>query len=256
MIPSKETKRGLETMTDSMTPQKSEKRNRSLTQQASNKVRRSKKRSPRSQQPQAFRFLDLPAELRNNIYEKVAEDETAYLKKNTRGNLACASGLSCLNSQVRSEFLAILILVAPQIVTLVTNWDFSHVVRYLNKLSDAELNALPTVKTPSARSMDIQLRVTHEPRFNIDFLTRWLNRMSHPTKKGTDLGVRYTVVDSIDFSKFGGFPVRRKGSVKHISAWAELLEHKAKAVGSGRTADEAKNIVQALRDYVLKFQRM
>ena len=169
-------------MSRSSRPQKAMKRKRKSKAESSNNKKRTSMKPRRSKQTQPFRLLDLPAELRNDIYEKIAKEETAHLNKMSRGNLGCSSALPYISRQVRDEFLVILTLVAPGITTTVSDWDFTHIVRFLNRLSDAELKAMPTVKQSSSRKMNIWLRITCHPQHNMDLLTRWLNRMTHPTK--------------------------------------------------------------------------
>lgn len=144
--------------------------------------------APRKPSP----FLELPAELRNEIYDYVAPSYTAVLRQNARGRLLTNSPLAAVSRQVCEEYIATLYLCAP-ITAHVKNLDFSHLVTFLNKLSDRELRALPSVNVPSERHILIKLNITDACPPISDMLNRWLLRCEHPTKKGTNLQVSYVV---------------------------------------------------------------
>ncbi|TIA23221.1 hypothetical protein D6C81_03045 [Aureobasidium pullulans] len=90
-----------------------------------------------------FRFLDLSPELRNNIYNKIIENSSLILPRNNinRG-LISTSVFSRVSKTIRSEFLPLALKTTPIIKTAVRNWDFSHIVNFLNRLSDDELEML------------------------------------------------------------------------------------------------------------------
>ena len=140
-----------------------------------------------------FRLLDLPGELRNMIYVNVGQQSTAVVK---RRQLTDRSGLPGVNTQLREEYLSMLILHASKIQLGVTNFDFRDVVRFFNGLSTSELNKLPTVTKPSTRKIEITLTVTKVTLKNADLLSRWLNRAGNTTKKGTMVDINYKLVGS------------------------------------------------------------
>ena len=79
-----------------------------------------------------FRFQNLPAELRNNVYSKVIESQpNARLKPRGKGKLASRSALARVNHQIRDEYLAVLYLTA-NIRADVTNFDITHIVTFFN----------------------------------------------------------------------------------------------------------------------------
>ncbi|KAK0311168.1 hypothetical protein LTR01_003162 [Friedmanniomyces endolithicus] len=172
------------------------------------------------------RFPTLPTELRNAVYEYSALHCTAVL---------------CPNARVRAEFAAALHLTAPVITARVENLDFSHLVTFLNQTSDRELRALPSVTNASARSINIELCMFGRGRWtcclnwqDLDSLHRWLLRCEHPTKRGADLEVSYTVL---------GTWVDRRLYYTQQGA----LERMEKAgMGEGRVYGELKKIVAAL----------
>lgn len=150
----------------------------------------------------SFPFLYLPAELRNTIYEKVCEGQPqAYLISRAKGHLACRSALPRVSRQVRDEFLPVLYLCACELIASVKDFDFRHIVTFINRLSDTEMKAiLPTIDTPSLRLMTVELTFEHKLEYGnflspeYSLLNRWVNRMAYSTKKGTNIAVSYTVI--------------------------------------------------------------
>ncbi|KAK5747486.1 hypothetical protein LTR17_000127 [Elasticomyces elasticus] len=128
-------------------------------------------------------LLDLLPELRNLVYEFVfASTGGVHLSpKAHRKHLACGSALNRVNKQVRHEFLTVGELVVD-IHTSAPNFDFRHIVAFLNRLSDKEMQALPSLTVPVQRKVivDLQPSSTMRPMY----LERWINRIEHPTKKG------------------------------------------------------------------------
>ncbi|THW50975.1 hypothetical protein D6D21_01684 [Aureobasidium pullulans] len=90
-----------------------------------------------------FRFLDLSPEIRNNVYNKIIENSSLILPRNNiNRDLISTSALSGVSRTIRSEFLPLALKTTPIIKTAVRNWDFSHIVNFLNRLSDDELEML------------------------------------------------------------------------------------------------------------------
>ncbi|KAK5731780.1 hypothetical protein LTR17_011131 [Elasticomyces elasticus] len=104
-------------------------------------------------------LLDLPPELRNLVYEFVfASTGGVHLSpKAHRKHLACGSALNRVNKQVRHEFLTVGELVVD-IHTSAPNFDFRHIVAFLNRLSDQEIQALPSLAVPVQRKVIVDLQ--------------------------------------------------------------------------------------------------
>jgi hypothetical protein len=85
--------------------------------------------------------MKLPPELRNQVYKYIAEDTEARLLPKTNGLLISKSPLLAVDKQIRTEFQGSLYLHSP-IKTHVKDFNFSHIVTFINKLSDGELKAL------------------------------------------------------------------------------------------------------------------
>lgn len=140
-------------------------------------------------------LLDLPPELRNKVYECALEEHPqAYLSRfHYRPGLATTSNLVLVSKQVKEEFLGMLYLTAPIIRTAVRNFDFRHIVTYLNGLSDMEIQRLGAEDKPAQHEMRIELEITTDRNTKPEYLPRWLNRVEHRTKKGTHVDFKYTV---------------------------------------------------------------
>ena len=190
-----------------------------------------------------FRFFDLPAELRNLVYEKVAEDQTVVLDSR---ELTDHSGLLGKNDRIRDEYAPILLLHARTIEANVRNFDFQHIVTFLNRLSDAEVKALPNTNRRASRHVNISLRfIRPMSDKKVALLKRWLNRAGHPTKKGTMLNVSYTLSPLWHSPTAFAFGGGRYGDWL-FHKWREALDTYIKEKGNGRAVEEAKNIKNAL----------
>lgn len=164
-------------------------------------VRASKRTKPTSassadaeSEKRRSRLLELPTELLDMIYGHVAADAGAFLcRKST--SLYSTSGLMCVSREVRDGFQSILNISALEVRTKVMNFDFSHIVRFLNQLSERELNALPTVALPTERKFIIKLKPTLTA--NPETLQTWLLRLEHPSKRGTQIQAEYTKAERV-----------------------------------------------------------
>ncbi|KAK5733263.1 hypothetical protein LTR17_009872 [Elasticomyces elasticus] len=146
-------------------------------------------------------LLDLPAELRNAIYEFVLVSTGGVLvsRSATRRTLASSSSLPRVNKQIRDEFLATAMLMA-EVHTTSVDFSFRHIVAFLNRLSDEELRALPTTKLLTQRKIIIHLHPSIDSVEQPQYLERWLNRVQHPTKKGTDVTIARLMLSHISIT--------------------------------------------------------
>ena len=209
---------------------------------------RQKKQEKKRQQSDAaqtapFPFLTLPAELRNIVYGMVAEEYTAYLKKRI---LTDRSNLVLVSRQIRDEYRPVSLLCAKNIQTKVVDFDFRHIVTFINRLSTTEVNALPNATKPGTRRIDVTLVFSNNPA-DYYLLRRWLNRAGHPTKKGTTLDFRYTLKTPEGF-KLLRFDIR--DYVVKTLEWRRLIHPLPLHAGEGRVKDEAKEISRAWDDIV------
>lgn len=141
-----------------------------------------------------FRFFDLPAELRNLVYEHIT-DQCKGIPILHRGRLGDRSGLLDINDRLRDEYQHVYLLRAGKIWLEVVSFDFRHVVTFINQLSDGELSALSTLSHCKESKICIKLNFTRLPELERDtgLLNRWLNRVGQATKKGSMLDMEYSL---------------------------------------------------------------
>ena len=208
----------------------------------------------RPSQPGRSLILEMPPEIRNQIYEFVALHYDVILHPRSNGKLATASPLCRVSHQVRGEYLGILYIEAPEIKACVKDFNFGHVIKFFNNLSERELNALPTINQPSLRHLQINVDLTDACGESPDELRRWLRRCQNPTKKGTTIDASYVVR-----GRRGG-PQRYWDGAWNYTLYTSRDPHPLSPVGKvykglrhsidwlpeGRTRDEAEKIFDAL----------
>lgn len=180
----------------------------------------------------AFRFLDLPPELRNEIYSKVLEDYfVTHLSRFTKDKtLLTDSSLVSVSKQVRAEFLDAMIQSSPIIRTRVRNLNFGSAIAFLNRLSDAENHKLCKDTKNDSRIMrvEFEFHMLRADRATSERLQRWLNRFDHPTKKGVNIKFEY------EWRDHSGLPIqvrvtpRGPRSREELSKILELGAHSLK----------------------------
>ena len=90
-------------------------------------------------------FLDLPAEIRNQIYSHHScQDQTTLIYRQTPGKLKTASPLSLVSKQVREEFIAVLDIESPKLNAIVKDFDFSHIFSFYYVLCGRRDNEVDT----------------------------------------------------------------------------------------------------------------
>lgn len=146
--------------------------------------------SPGRPKANSIRLFDLPAELRNLVYEKVGETQIARVRS-PKVFLTDGSGLLDIDDQLRREYLPILLLNAVKIQVKVFSFNFGSLITFLNRLSNAEINALPSAANRNIREVEVLLHSYGRTGKNERDLKRWLNRAGHTTKKGTMLNTSY-----------------------------------------------------------------
>ncbi|KAK3725029.1 hypothetical protein LTR37_000539 [Vermiconidia calcicola] len=180
-------------------------------------------------------LLKLPAELRNNVYEKIAEDTTGHLKSGKNGILGCSTAFPRVNGQVHREFLSIFALQVPKIVATTKDFDFGHVITFLNRLSEDELKTLPGTTQAPTRHIHVDIHLSRHADHYENHLTRWLNRLDHPTKRGSCIEATYAI----------------SGSSKEVLLrLATLLRRILRHQEEGRGKTEGRKTWVALKDAV------
>lgn len=90
----------------------------------------------------------------------VGEVSSAYLAPRSKGRLIGSSALSCVNHQVRREFLPLYYL-HSRITATIYGWNFRHVVSFLNRLGKHELKAL---EVNPGRAMIFRIHISPVPK--------------------------------------------------------------------------------------------
>lgn len=104
---------------------------------------KSRQRKPSNKGATHFRLLDLSAELRNNVYDKIIEDTFFVLHRgNPHRPLGFSSAFARVSKGIRSEFLPLALRTTPVIKTEVRNWDFGNLVNFMNRIGDDEMERL------------------------------------------------------------------------------------------------------------------
>lgn len=200
--------------------------------------------SHRSEDPAAtnvtapFPFMRLPPELRDNVYEKVFDDlPEDYLTSRTHGRLACRSALPRVNRKIRSEFLPILFLRSREVVALVENSEFAHIVTFLICLSIQELETFrPKAEAPPCRNFTIELHNEYGiSALVFKSLLRWFFDINNLAKKGVDIPFEYMVVQSEDSACSANLTVQI-----HLRSWRREVRVK------GKVARELEKVVEAI----------
>lgn len=205
----------------------------------------------RQQDDAPFRFFDLPAELRNHIYAYVAENCTVYLKQTTP---VAPKSLTQVSRQTEEELLPILLLHAPAIHTTVIDYDFRHIVTFLNRLTAAELDSLPTLSSSATRKITIRLQFRRldfrRKKVDATLLKRWWNRIAHPTKNGAMLDYKYTVHLSEPCPRLV-WPTRWF-RMNQLHIWEAAVNRIVAGKKEGRMKEEAVKICKALDRAVIR----
>ena len=177
---------------------------RKASSQATNRPsKRTKRPNAKDKQNEDFKtpsnFLDLPAELRNNIYEYDIHNTKTTLPRKARGRLVSDSPSTRVSRQIREEFQGILYAAAPTIQAKVTDLNFGHMIRFFNTVSDHDLSSLPKILDRSVPVLDIQLHFTDSCSANPEGLLRWLLRSEKPSKRGTKVDTSYSSHQRFDY---------------------------------------------------------
>ena len=115
-------------------------------------------------------FFDLPAEIRNVIYELLAEDTviTIPVRKDKQKPPPPVSNLLLASRQCRKEYLPLLYSTAPVVIDI-KDFDFSSLMRVVSGLYRTELKALR-----ENSNLIIRLRTQNCTREDSNALRRWL----------------------------------------------------------------------------------
>lgn len=136
-------------------------------------------------------FLDLPAEIRNSIYEYATLDTTITV--GPQDTVKISPGLLLTSHQVRREYLPLMLSTAPLRVA-VHGFDFRNLMRIVGSLYSTELKALR-----ENRRLVIRLVLERYSRDEVMTLRRWL---WHRASKADHLDWHYQIVQSHDETRW------------------------------------------------------
>lgn len=127
-------------------------------------------------------------------------------------NFITKTGLIGTNSQIREEYLDTVLFYSPVIRTTVRNHNFAHIVTFLNRLSEAQLNRFKSDDAARAgqrnitRKIRITLAYSNTKESTRPQLNRWLDRFDDPNRRGAEIQFEY-VLDK-DTWRNGGYKQR------------------------------------------------
>lgn len=142
------------------------------------------------------RFLELPRELRDEIYKHVIAIEGPITLK--QSDFVTQSALIGVNNQIGNEFLDTIFFCAPVLTTTVRNNNFAHIVTFLNRLSEAQFARLQNHNTTRKdqkmqRKIKIILTYTGTKTSTRPQLNRWLDRFDDPNRRGAEIDFQYEI---------------------------------------------------------------
>ncbi|KAK4615382.1 hypothetical protein CLAFUW4_10478 [Fulvia fulva] len=168
-----------------------------------------------------FPFLCLPRELRDEIYRWVLLGRSASLSSSKDQPLTISSPLTAVCPQICEVFNDALLFHSSTITTIVRNYNFAHVVTFLNRLSEAQMARLRSTSGTTSlpdRTVKITLSFTPKAKNCRMNLNRWLDRFDVPEKRGKDVQFEY---DAVIRARDGSYKDRPHHRVSASQRWAE-----------------------------------
>ena len=145
-------------------------------------------------------LLKLPRELRDKIYSKVGGDHfEGHLDREHPGKLgSSSSALLRANKQIHDEYLDALYHKAD-IIARVVDFDFAHVITFINNLAERARNTLPHINPSSTRNIvvllvlkknQIERGLDHAAEYRLEW---WFTHLQTPTRTGAGTNVSYKI---------------------------------------------------------------
>ena len=147
-------------------------------------------------------FCTLPGELRNQIYEQVAEDDRITVLEENAGDRFSVqshylSRFNNIDPQIQKEHVSVAYGRSRSIETTVRDFDFAHLMAFLDDFNDDAMKTFPTLDRSSTRRFIIRMEMTAECPRNLDNLTRWLDRFRQGCK-GSEIEFEYEAHQALD----------------------------------------------------------
>lgn len=128
-------------------------------------------------------FLELSAELCVKIYGMVAEEAGAKLRKHGSGSLCSPLSLMRVSRRAHDEYQDVLNVSAGPVTVYVRDFDFSHLVRSIKRMSERELKSLPSLSISTSRKVIVLLNVTKNCPQNPEKLQFWILRRERRARR-------------------------------------------------------------------------
>jgi len=161
------------------------------------------------------RFLTLPAELRDMVYEHVIADISEPPSYNTKTNrLTHPSKLAHVDRQISKEFEAMLLLHSPLIAITIVNFDLTPLADWINEFPEAIARTFASSPDTSnkynsgseiepnipifSRELLIKLSIDIDKFKRVDAdekLTIWLGRFRGVNSRTSKMNIRYEMAD-------------------------------------------------------------
>lgn len=145
-------------------------------------------------------FLTLPLELRAQIYGYVALDVGIQLQPQSGDRPISWSPLSLVCRQLHDEYNDALYASAPGVTAYVRDFDFTHVISFLDNLDKGvEIQPPSGLAPPPSRDLNVSLILTPSSpspaRQNLELLWRWVVRIARQNKQQStsSFRTRYSV---------------------------------------------------------------
>ncbi|KAI6908473.1 hypothetical protein KC318_g2356 [Hortaea werneckii] len=184
-------------------------------------------------------LLDLPLELRDIIYRMIIREGSPLRLSTWRKQLMTTSALVIVNKQVRSEYLNAASLYG-NINTSVIDFNFRHIVSFLNRVPEPKFATFSTDHAPKSRTISVYFFFRTAWNVGLPLLRRWYNRFNHPTKRGANTGFQYVLIKPNRYFK-------NPNALK--THWVRTLLEKRDLpdLREGRAKEEVRKIVEAFR---------
>ncbi|KAF2171277.1 hypothetical protein M409DRAFT_50742 [Zasmidium cellare ATCC 36951] len=182
----------------------------------------------KSQEPcdttKAMPFLDLAAELRNLIYEHISDTTPLRLPHQTQEpKLVNPSPMLLVNKQIAKEYHD-LALISATIEIQVIDFDFDHVIAYLDGLSDKDAARL--TRNPPTQTIRFELWAA-PPVLGWVKIIPWLEKFKETNDIASKIGLQYVWNPSA--GKSGARPKVTGGDIHLLVDALEWMEGKDRA---------------------------
>jgi hypothetical protein len=140
-------------------------------------------------------LLRLPGELRNRIYEYVAEGVKAHVSQ--RNTIVIPAPLACVNRQIRKEYLEILTATKRPLTATVVDLDFTSLITALCSLDESPCKSTLERNEDGTARIKVQVKFvfeTHPDDFAEEGYEDWFEFVD--TKYAAGFDISYSCVNT------------------------------------------------------------